>query len=108
MARARLLGQTSLTVLQVAVACGFTSASHFTKCYRTQFGVAPKRERAKTEVISGRPHAAPDDTAGAPDDLDEIDPGAEEVLAVELSVLGSVDPDGEGMPDRASDDAGRG
>ena len=44
--RARtLLTQTSLSVLDVALACGFVSASHFSKCYRDFFGVPPRDER---------------------------------------------------------------
>ncbi len=44
--RARLLLlQTSLSVLGVALACGFVSASHFTKCYRDHFGHTPREER---------------------------------------------------------------
>jgi AraC family transcriptional regulator, glycine betaine-responsive activator len=44
--RARLLlFQTSMPVLQVAVACGFTSASHFARCYRSLFGHPPHAER---------------------------------------------------------------
>ena len=44
--RARhLLLQTTLSVLAVAVACGFVSASHFSKCYREHFGRTPREER---------------------------------------------------------------
>lgn len=44
--RARqLLRQTSQPVLSVALACGFTSASHFSKSYADHFGHAPSRER---------------------------------------------------------------
>ncbi len=44
--RARqLLSHTSMPILQVAVACGFTSASHFARCYRQLFGHAPRQER---------------------------------------------------------------
>lgn len=47
MNRARhLLRRTSLSVLDVALACGFVSASHFAKCYREHFGQSPKRDRA--------------------------------------------------------------
>ena len=46
--RARiLLSQTSLSVLEVAVACGFASASHFAKCYRSLFGRPPRQERTE-------------------------------------------------------------
>ncbi len=40
-----LLRQTSQPVLQVAITCGFVSASHFTKCYREQFLCTPTQER---------------------------------------------------------------
>lgn len=40
-----LLAQTSLSVLEVAVASGFASASHFAKCYRELFGYSPRAER---------------------------------------------------------------
>lgn len=44
--RARfLLLQTSLSILNVALACGFVSASHFSKCYREYFGWTPSDER---------------------------------------------------------------
>lgn len=40
--RAReLLRQTEMSVINVALACGFTSPSHFSKCYRTRFGSTP-------------------------------------------------------------------
>ncbi len=45
--RARhLLIQSSLPVVEVAVACGFVSASHFSKCYREICGRSPQQERA--------------------------------------------------------------
>ena len=44
--RARtLLAQTSMSVLDVALACGFVSASHFSKCYREFFDRTPREER---------------------------------------------------------------
>lgn len=44
--RARnLLLQTDMSVINVALACGFTSPSHFSKCYRSQYGATPYRER---------------------------------------------------------------
>jgi transcriptional regulator GlxA family with amidase domain len=47
LARAQtLLRQTSLPVLEVAVMCGFASASHFSRAYRRSFGRAPLAERA--------------------------------------------------------------
>jgi len=40
-----LLMQTDMTVINVALACGFTSPSHFSKCYRAQYETTPYRER---------------------------------------------------------------
>ena len=46
LARARdLLRQTSMSVIEVAIACGFTTASHFTKSYRERFGTTPGEDR---------------------------------------------------------------
>jgi transcriptional regulator GlxA family with amidase domain len=48
--RARqLLVQTSLSITAVALACGFISASHFTKSYRGYFGHTPRAERRQPE-----------------------------------------------------------
>ncbi|XWN32620.1 MAG: GlxA family transcriptional regulator [Devosia sp.] len=41
----RMLRQTSHSVLQIALACGFTSASHFSKAYHETFGCTPSAER---------------------------------------------------------------
>ena len=44
--RARnLLLQTNMSVMEVSVACGFISSSHFSKAYRNLFGYPPVRER---------------------------------------------------------------
>jgi transcriptional regulator GlxA family with amidase domain len=40
-----LLLQTDMSVINVALACGFTSPSHFSKCYRAFYGRTPYRER---------------------------------------------------------------
>ena len=40
-----LLLQTDLSVINVAMACGFSSPSHFSKCYRAFYGRTPYRER---------------------------------------------------------------
>ncbi|MEL7348878.1 MAG: helix-turn-helix domain-containing protein, partial [Pseudomonadota bacterium] len=63
-----LLMQTNLSVINVALACGFTSPSHFSKCYRAHFGRTPYRERGAphsgvpkmTSVISPEAPIAPD------------------------------------------------
>lgn len=44
-----LLLQTDMSVISVALASGFTSPSHFSKCYRAQFGRTPYRERGAPE-----------------------------------------------------------
>ncbi|MEC9433672.1 MAG: GlxA family transcriptional regulator [Pseudomonadota bacterium] len=41
----RLLLQTDMSVIYVALACGFTSPSHFSKCYRAHYKRTPYRER---------------------------------------------------------------
>jgi len=38
-----LLITTDLTLIEVAMACGFTSVSHFSKSFRAGFGVAPTK-----------------------------------------------------------------
>ncbi|WP_342642862.1 GlxA family transcriptional regulator [Rhodoligotrophos ferricapiens] len=51
-----LLLQTDMSVINVALACGFSSPSHFSKCYRAFFGRTPYRERGiptLESVVSG-------------------------------------------------------
>ncbi|WP_245601046.1 choline metabolism transcriptional regulator GbdR [Marinobacterium jannaschii] len=44
--RARqLLKQTSMSIIEVASACGFVSTPHFSKCYREHIGIPPREER---------------------------------------------------------------
>jgi transcriptional regulator GlxA family with amidase domain len=51
--RARhLLLQSSLPVVEVAVACGFVSASHFSKCYRELYARSPQQERAERKLLA--------------------------------------------------------
>ncbi|MCB1361679.1 MAG: GlxA family transcriptional regulator [Rhodobacter sp.] len=65
LARARnLLMQTELSVINVALACGFASPSHFSKCYRAQYGTTPYRERGTHGL---------EDELGAEPGLDEDD-----------------------------------
>ncbi|RJL04857.1 helix-turn-helix domain-containing protein, partial [Paracoccus siganidrum] len=46
LARARnLLMQTEMSVIEVALASGFSSPSHFSKCYRMHYGCTPYRQR---------------------------------------------------------------
>lgn len=51
--RARvLLRQTSMPVLDVGVACGFSSASHFSRQYRHRYGHSPRAERGGGSIRS--------------------------------------------------------
>jgi transcriptional regulator GlxA family with amidase domain len=51
LARARdLLRQTGMSVIDVAIACGFTTASHFTKSYRERFGKTPGEDRGGSAI----------------------------------------------------------
>jgi transcriptional regulator GlxA family with amidase domain len=46
--RARmLLRQTSKPILEIALMCGFASASHFSRAFRSAYGHPPKAERTK-------------------------------------------------------------
>jgi transcriptional regulator GlxA family with amidase domain len=50
--RARhLLIQSAMPVVEVAVACGFVSASHFSKCYRELYARSPQQERADRKQL---------------------------------------------------------
>ncbi len=49
--RARgLITQTELPVLSVAVACGFSNASQFSRTYKKRFGLTPSRDRIEGRV----------------------------------------------------------
>jgi transcriptional regulator GlxA family with amidase domain len=65
-----LLLQTDMSVINVALACGFTSPSHFSKCYRAHFNRTPYRERG-APAQTGTEKAA---KADIPDSDDEMDP----------------------------------
>ncbi len=54
LAKARnLLMQTDMSVINVALACGFTSPSHFSKCYRGHYNITPYRERGSQAATKG-------------------------------------------------------
>lgn len=38
-----LLAETNMGVLDVAIACGFGSSSHFSKCFRKHYGISPHK-----------------------------------------------------------------
>jgi transcriptional regulator GlxA family with amidase domain len=61
--RARqLLLQTSMPIVDIALACGFISAPHFSKCYRDTFGLPPRDERRRAagqvEAATRKKHSA--------------------------------------------------
>jgi AraC family transcriptional regulator, glycine betaine-responsive activator len=45
-----LLLQTEMSVINVALACGFASPSHFSKCYRALYQTTPYRERGTPDA----------------------------------------------------------
>ena len=54
LARARqLLLQTTRPIVDIAFACGFVSAPHFSKCYRDLYGVPPREERRRGRIPAG-------------------------------------------------------
>jgi AraC family transcriptional regulator, glycine betaine-responsive activator len=58
-----LLIRTEMSLMQIAVACGFQSASHFAKKYRSHFGVNPSKTRAGLHAPATREaHRSPDTT----------------------------------------------
>ena len=46
-----LLMQTSMSILSVALASGFNSSSHFSKCYKIQFGISPRETRLYEQQV---------------------------------------------------------
>ncbi|MBF8720998.1 GlxA family transcriptional regulator [Pseudomonas guariconensis] len=46
----QLLRQTDMSVLEVSIACGFESASYFTRCYRARFERCPREDRMARAV----------------------------------------------------------
>jgi transcriptional regulator GlxA family with amidase domain len=55
----QLLHYSSLSITEIAIVCGFTSMSHFSKSYREFFGVSPKLSRKVGPVIGGQRHLLP-------------------------------------------------
>lgn len=41
----RLLHETAMPALSIAIACGFSTASHFSRAYKNRFGKSPRQER---------------------------------------------------------------
>ncbi|UTV29517.1 GlxA family transcriptional regulator [Photobacterium atrarenae] len=60
LSRARqLLKQTKMSIVEIAVSCGFVSTPHFSKCYRDCFGLAPRHERIGVPIAQPGPVLAP-------------------------------------------------
>lgn len=53
-----LLMQTEMSVINVALACGFASPSHFSKCYRAHYQTTPYRERGTSGASAEAAEAA--------------------------------------------------
>ncbi len=43
-----LLGETSMTIAEIATACGFGATAHFTNAFRARYGYPPKSARNRT------------------------------------------------------------
>lgn len=43
----RLLEQSTMSVMEIAFACGFSSSSHFARAYRHQHGCSPRQQRQR-------------------------------------------------------------
>jgi transcriptional regulator GlxA family with amidase domain len=63
LAKARTqLQRTSKSVVQISLACGFSSAAHFSNAYRERFKVTPREERRNwldRQAAGGSAHGAP-------------------------------------------------
>jgi transcriptional regulator GlxA family with amidase domain len=57
----RLLQQTSQSILQIGLACGFSSGPHFSSAYRNHFGITPREQRSQRAGAGGAPIARPGD-----------------------------------------------
>lgn len=64
----QLLQQTSLTVTDVAVSCGFRSAEYFAKLYRAAFGCRPSTDRQQSTSAPVYRSRRPTATTAARDD----------------------------------------
>lgn len=54
--RARaMLTQSSMSITQIAVACGFQSVGHFSKTYRALYGRSPRSERQRGQAAQSTP-----------------------------------------------------
>lgn len=49
----RLIEGTRMPIIDIAVACGFISSSHFSKCFRTVYGITPQQCRSSVPAWMG-------------------------------------------------------
>lgn len=64
--RARqLLLQSSMPIVDIALACGFISAPHFSKCYRDTFSLPPRDERRRAAGMLGDDRAVKKAASGS-------------------------------------------
>ncbi|PSL16588.1 GlxA family transcriptional regulator [Shimia abyssi] len=47
-----LIFQTNMKLSEISFACGFSSQTHFSKCYRAFFGISPSRDDGRFEAAS--------------------------------------------------------
>jgi transcriptional regulator GlxA family with amidase domain len=50
----RLLRETTLSRIEISVACGFADVSHFSRVFRETYGVSPSQIRAMSSLVAGR------------------------------------------------------
>jgi AraC-like DNA-binding protein len=58
-----------MSIVEVAFACGFVSAPHFSKCYRDFFGIPPRDERRMRRTGTTAANAADPPANPAPADV---------------------------------------
>jgi transcriptional regulator GlxA family with amidase domain len=64
--RARqLIKQTNMSIIEVAICCGFVSTPHFSKCYRNTFNMPPRDERVNRGLKFGAAKASGESTFGS-------------------------------------------
>lgn len=64
----RMLQQTSQSILQIGLGCGFSSGAHFSNAYRAYFGRTPREERSPRAVAwRASTHSYPTVEASRPD-----------------------------------------
>lgn len=56
----QLLMQTSQSILQIGLSCGFSSGPHFSSAYRARFGITPREQRARRLSGAGESSGEPD------------------------------------------------